>query len=133
LLSSIAPPTWLGADFSPACGIGAYDLNGGIKKAGGAVDGGSVYLWEDSRPVSMAAHMRDTSDSAFIGMVYTPPHLRGKGYATACVAALSQRLLEDGYPSCALYADCANPHSNKIYRALGYEHISVSDQFRIDE
>ena len=71
----------------------------------------------------MAAWVGHTEQGVRIGYVYTPPAERKKGYASAVVAALSQRLLDEGSPRCFLFTQAANPTSNKIYRALGYEHV----------
>jgi len=84
---------------------------------------GDIYLWEDGRPVSMAARTRPTVHGIAIGSVYTPPELRRHGYATACVAALSQLLLDSGYEFCVLFADLANPTSNHIYQDIGYRPV----------
>lgn len=83
----------------------------------------SVYLWEDSVPVSFACGSQSLPSAARIGPVYTPPEYRRKGYATACVAALSQQLLDQGCHSCFLFTDLANPTSNHIYQTLGYRPI----------
>jgi predicted GNAT family acetyltransferase len=53
--------------------------------------------------------------------VYTPPELRGRGYASAVVAALTKRELDAGARCCSLFTDLANPTSNHVYTALGYE------------
>lgn len=55
--------------------------------------------------------------------VYTEPHNRGHGYATAMVAGATERLLRDGY-QVALYTPLANPASNRIYQRLGYQVVS---------
>ncbi|MBE9099858.1 GNAT family N-acetyltransferase [Vacuolonema iberomarrocanum] len=81
---------------------------------------GSIYLWEDGEPVSWASGSQSLPTGARIGPVYTPPEHRRKGYATACVAALSQKLLDDGYDRCYLFTDLANPTSNHIYWEIGY-------------
>jgi hypothetical protein len=83
----------------------------------------SVYLWEDGVPVSLACGSKSLPSAARIGFVYTPPEYRRKGYATACVAALSQQLLERGCQSCFLFTDLANPTSNSIYQTIGYRPI----------
>ena len=60
-----------------------------------------MYLWEDDgRPVSMARIGRHTLHGATVGPVYTPPELRRHGYASACVAAVSQIILDSGCRSC---------------------------------
>jgi predicted GNAT family acetyltransferase len=81
---------------------------------------GSIYLWVDGEPVSWASGSQSLPTGARIGPVYTPPEHRRKGYATACVAALSQKLLDDGCDRCYLFTDLANPTSNHIYWEIGY-------------
>jgi hypothetical protein len=85
---------------------------------------GEIYLWEESsRPVSLAAHGRQTPHGVVIGPVYTPPDQRGHGYATALVADLSAALLARGFQFCALFTDLANPTSNSIYQKVGYRPV----------
>lgn len=83
----------------------------------------SIYLWEDSVPVSWASGSQSLPTAGRIGPVYTPLEYRRKGYATACVAALSQKLLDQGCKSCFLFTDLANPTSNHIYQQIGYQPI----------
>lgn len=80
----------------------------------------NTYLWEDNAPVSLAGGRKFTTTAGRIGPVYTPPAYRQKGYATACVAALSQKLLDEGCDRCFLLTDLANPTSNHIYQEIGY-------------
>lgn len=81
-----------------------------------------LVVWErDGRVVSMAAVVRRTPSSSAIALVYTPPPLRRNGYASAVVAALSQRELDAGREWCSLLADAANPTTNHIYAEIGYE------------
>jgi uncharacterized protein len=79
-----------------------------------------TYFWEDNTPVSLAAGRQFSDTAGRIGSVYTPPAHRRKGYATACVAALSQKLLDEGCDRCFLLTDLANPTSNHIYQDIGY-------------
>ncbi|HSJ15233.1 MAG TPA: GNAT family N-acetyltransferase [Longimicrobiales bacterium] len=81
---------------------------------------GEVYLWEDGEPVCMAARAGATPHGERIGLVYTPPAKRTRGYASACTAALSQLVLDGGRRCCFLYTDLGNPVSNSIYRKIGY-------------
>ncbi|MEP0913242.1 GNAT family N-acetyltransferase [Leptolyngbya sp. GB1-A1] len=83
----------------------------------------SIYLWEDGQPVSLASGRKALPLAGRIGPVYTPLEYRRKGYATACVAALSQRLLNQGCKRCFLFTDLANPTSNHIYQTIGYQPI----------
>ena len=85
-----------------------------------AVD--DALFWEaGGEPVSLAAIVRRTPLSSTVAYVYTPPELRGRGYASAVVAHLSQRELDRGAEWCSLFTDLANPTSNHIYAELGYE------------
>lgn len=90
-----------------------------------AEDAGLV-LWEDGEPVSLAGYGGSTPNGIRIGPVYTPPELRGRGYASALVAELSSTLLDEGRKFCFLYTDLANPTSNRIYERIGYERVCES-------
>ena len=83
----------------------------------------SLFVWENGEPVSMAATTRPTTNGITINLVFTPPELRGKGYATACVAALSAKLLASGRRFVSLFADRTNPTSNAIYARIGYQGV----------
>jgi uncharacterized protein len=83
----------------------------------------TFYLWEDVEPRCLVGKGRDTPNGACITAVYTPPSLRGRGYATASVAALSRTLLSSGREFCCLYTDSDNPTSNAIYRRIGYRPV----------
>ena len=89
---------------------------------------GNLFIWEDGKPVSMAAYSRPTSHGTAINEVYTPPEFRSRGYATACVAALSQHQLDRGHIFCALFADLDNPISNSVYQKIGYRPVGDFDQ-----
>jgi len=85
---------------------------------------GHLLLWEGAgQRRAMAAAVAPTPNGMRIGLVYTPREFRGRGYASAVVAALTKRLLDEGRRFCFLYTDLANPTSNRIYRRLGYEHV----------
>ena len=89
-----------------------------------------IYLWEvDGLPVSMAGYAGPTPHGIRIGPVYTPPELRGHGYASANVARLSQDKLDEGRSYCFLYTDLANPTSNHIYQEIGYEPVCDAEVY----
>jgi len=77
----------------------------------------------------MAAKTRPTEKGMTVGGVYTPPELRGKGYATSCVAELSRHILQSGKEFCTLYTDLANPTSNSIYKKIGYTEVCDSVEY----
>jgi predicted GNAT family acetyltransferase len=91
--------------------------------ANGRIREGDFYVWEDNTPVSMAAKVRPTANGMAISLVYTPHDWRQRGYASACVAAFSQLLLDEGWQFCTLFTDLANPTSNSIYQKIGYKSV----------
>jgi uncharacterized protein len=93
-----------------------------------------VFLWElDGVPVSMAVKTRPTNKGMTVSGVYTPPELRGRGYATSCVAELSRHILQSGKEFCTLYTDLANPTSNSIYIKIGYKPVCDSVEHTFGE
>ncbi len=89
-----------------------------------------IYLWEDGRPVAMAGYAGPTPHGIRVAAVYTPPQQRRRGYASACVAALSQDLLDSGRRFCFLFTDLGNPTSNHIYQEVGYVPVCDMDEYR---
>lgn len=96
-----------------------------------AVTAGRVYLWctPEGQPVSFAMNSRFEGGYASIGPVYTPPELRGHGYATSLVADLSALLLPRGR-GCTLFTNLANPTSNAIYERIGYARVGTQLRLR---
>ena len=85
---------------------------------------GRIWLWEDmlGKPVSMVGFNAPALGVARVGPVYTPGADRGHGYASVLTAHVS-RLLRDSGARVCLFTDQANPTSNKIYAAIGYEPV----------
>ncbi len=54
--------------------------------------------------------------------IWTPPALRGKGLATASLAAVCDRLLEVS-PTVSLYVNDFNERAVALYRRVGFEHV----------
>jgi hypothetical protein len=87
-------------------------------------------LWEDDGTVvSMAAYVGPTPHGMRVNSVYTPPEHRRRGYASACVAGVSQLILDSGKRFCFLFTDLANPASNKIYQDIGYNPVADVDKY----
>jgi predicted GNAT family acetyltransferase len=72
--------------------------------------------------VSAALTNAETPEMAMIGGVFTPPELRNRGYATACMDALCRDLLSEGIQPCLFYD---NPRAGSIYRRLGFQDIGT--------
>ena len=88
------------------------------------IQAGTLGLWDDHGPTTIAASTRSTPHGAAISLVYTPPEKRRRGYASSCVAALSRSQLEQGKSFCTLFTDLANPTSNAIYQRIGYRPLA---------
>jgi predicted GNAT family acetyltransferase len=93
---------------------------------------GRIWIWEDEH--GERVHLTGANAPAYgvarIGPVYTPPERRGRGYASAAVAGVSQAILDGGARAC-LFTDQANPTSNKIYEALGYRAVVDMANLRV--
>jgi len=96
---------------------------------GGSPDLRGLWLWEHGQPLSMVAYSGRTPHGMRIGPVYTPPENRGKGYASALTAGVSQMLLDGGRRSVFLFTNLANPTSNHIYQQIGYEPVGDVDVY----
>ncbi len=110
---------WL-RDFFHDTGLPEQENEALIRKA---LSDERFFLWQAPAPVSLAACCGPTPHGMRINSVYTPPEQRGKGYASANVAALSQHLLDNGCLFCYLFTDLDNPTSNSIYQKIGYRRV----------
>ena len=119
--------------FTSDCGMGVVDVPSAVEKVKRLLNDKTLYIWKDDVPVSQAAMGRRTLNGAVVNAVYTPPHYRGKGYATSCVASLSQHLLDQGNKFCSLFTDLANPISNSIYMKIGYKPVCDYDEYMFKE
>jgi hypothetical protein len=79
-------------------------------------------FWEtpDGTPVSMAGSASMVAGMVRVDPVYTPAHLRGRGYAGAVTVEASRAALTAGATDVVLFADPANPTSNALYQRIGY-------------
>ncbi len=89
-----------------------------------------AFVWIDGAVVSYTGTSMSVASFVRVGPVYTPPERRGRGYATALVAAVSQHALDAGAVACSLYTDLDNPTSNRIYAAVGYRPVCDVDVYR---
>ncbi|HEX7939392.1 MAG TPA: GNAT family N-acetyltransferase [Gemmatimonadaceae bacterium] len=116
------------ADFYIDVGMAGSDPAEGVRYR---IAQEQLYVWDNDGPVSMAAWTGKTPNGVRVAYVYTPPTLRGKGYATSNVAHLTKLLLERGNRFCCLYTDLANPTSNAIYARIGYRALSDAGVWRL--
>jgi predicted GNAT family acetyltransferase len=92
-----------------------------------------IHLWTvDGQPRAICAWQGPTPNSVRIGLVYTPPQHRGRGFASNAVAELTRRLLASGRKYCTLFTDKANPTSNSIYMKIGYEPVADFEHVKFE-
>lgn len=120
-------PHW-GKEFSMECGIHVETVQDYYKKFSACIETNRLYIWEDTIPMSVCMQGRSGEKGAGISFVYTPPYYRNKGYATECVAYASQAILDKGFDHCYLFADQANPISNKVYMRIGYQMMGLTKE-----
>jgi RimJ/RimL family protein N-acetyltransferase len=86
---------------------------------------GGLHVWEapDGEPVSFAGISRQIAGMMRIAPVYTPPEQRGRGYGAALTAAVGHAARAAGAKEILLFADLANPTSNRIYQRVGFEPV----------
>jgi GNAT superfamily N-acetyltransferase len=96
------------------------------------IDTGRIYVWEvDGVPVHVTAATPPAFGVSRLGPVYTPKEHRGHGYASRAVYEVSRLLRDSGTRAC-LFTDQANPTSNKIYEAIGYERVVDMANIRVE-
>ena len=91
---------------------------------------GEYWIWDDGGSAAFAGFNDAAPEFARVAPVYTLPDRRGRGYATALVAAISRELLARGKRRLFLTTDVSNPTSNAIYAKIGY--VAESDDFHFD-
>jgi ribosomal protein S18 acetylase RimI-like enzyme len=95
-----------------------------------AETGGHVVLWTvNGEPVAMARVHGCLLGMSRIGPVYTPPASRGRGYGAAVTAEAVRHARRTGARDVVLFADVANPLSNRIYRGLGFVPVAENVQY----
>jgi predicted GNAT family acetyltransferase len=91
-----------------------------------------IHLWEDDdEVVALAAIGMPAEGGERVASVYTPPRLRGRGYASALVAAVTRDAFDRGCSFVHLNTDTTNPTSNAIYERLGYERVGAQATWRV--
>ncbi|MFJ5264210.1 GNAT family N-acetyltransferase [Streptomyces sp. NPDC088387] len=92
-------------------------------------------LWEtpDGTPVSVAGLNPNIGGQVQVDIVYTPAHLRGRGYAAAVTTAVTRAALAEGAEDVVLFADQSNPTSNALYQRLGYRPLADWASYEIHE
>lgn len=78
-----------------------------------------LYFFVDDQPRCMIGLLRETHDSAAVGIVYTPAAFRGQGYGTAAMSALSRLLDERRVANRYLWIDPKSDGAQALAAKLG--------------
>ncbi|MFA4986777.1 MAG: GNAT family N-acetyltransferase [Candidatus Brocadiia bacterium] len=149
VLTEVTPPKWCNGEMRKAQTedlplvqewIREFQKDSGVgpgptppaEVAGRLIKGSKIRIWEDGEPVAMSAEVRRSRRGVTIALVYTPKQFRRRGYASSIVARLSDSLLQDGAAFVTLFADLANPTTNRIYPAVGYRPIADFMEFTFE-
>jgi GNAT superfamily N-acetyltransferase len=91
-----------------------------------------LHVWESERgePLAFAGTSRPIAGMVRIAPVYTPPEQRGRGVAAALTAAVCRFARHAGAGEVLLFADLANPTSNRVYRRIGF--VPVSERLYLE-
>jgi GNAT superfamily N-acetyltransferase len=88
-------------------------------------------IWSDGGGVrAMARASVPQRGMSRVGLVYTPPEHRRRGYGAAVTAAVSGWALANGADDVVLFTDLANPTSNSIYQRIGYTPVYDAVEYR---
>jgi predicted GNAT family acetyltransferase len=92
---------------------------------------GNIYVWEDGLKVSMITRTLPTRHGSAISLLYTPPPLRNRGYATALVNAVCAQLFQEGFAYCTLSLDPQNEAAAHIFQRLGFTLVCDLDEIEV--
>ncbi len=76
-------------------------------------------LKEGMQSLGMAGFGRNTPNCMVINMVFTPPELRGRRYASYLVSSMVMMAKKRGFNSCLLFSD--HLKEKNLYQAIGFE------------
>lgn len=111
-------------EFVAAVGSGVF--RDAAEWADARIEQGGITFWEtpDGTPAAMAGTTPQVAGQIRVAPVYTPPHLRGRGYAGAATAEVSRAALAAGAREVLLFTDLSNPTSNGLYQRIGYRPVA---------
>ncbi len=88
-----------------------------------AIELGLWWVWFDGDELRFQCNVgAQTAVTAQLQGVWTPPALRGRGYATRGLAAISRRVLET-VPTASLYVNDFNVEAIAVYERVGFVRI----------
>lgn len=120
-------------DFADDPRLSEADRQGIRASARRRIEAGEVFFWNDDGVKAIAAYRESLPSGGRINLVYTPPAYRGKGYATACVAALTRRQLALGWGWCSLFIDESDAIARAMYDKLGFQEVGRYQNYEVRE
>ena len=88
------------------------------------IESRELFFYEvNDKKVAMCAMTRQLLRGVSVGMVYTLPQYRGKGYAKQMMSDLAKVIFARQNEFACLYVDQNNPISNRAYKSIGYKII----------
>jgi predicted GNAT family acetyltransferase len=92
---------------------------------------GNILVWEDGLMVSMICETLSTRHGSALDFLFTPPVLRGRGYASALANTLCQQILEQGSSFCSATIDPAREAANHLLQKLGFTIVCELDEIEL--
>lgn len=90
------------------------------------LSGGRLYVWEDNgQMVAVTGHAPPVEGVVLVHGVYASPEHRTSFYGTGLLAAVSERVLDQGY-ACIVISDRANRQMGAALRVIGYQPAAES-------
>jgi ribosomal protein S18 acetylase RimI-like enzyme len=92
---------------------------------------GSLFILEGPEPLSCCSFNARLPDMVQVGNVWTPPELRGNGYARAVVAGALEIARKTGVTGAVLSTGRKNLAAQAAYRSIGFELVGDYATVRI--
>jgi predicted GNAT family acetyltransferase len=108
-------------------GYDPRDRSPGDFEAGVAhmIERGAWWVGEDREGICFYLNVGPHSDqTAQLQGIYTPPHRRGAGLATAALTGICRRLFEE-YPTLSLFVNDFNAPALRLYERTGFEEVGA--------
>jgi hypothetical protein len=112
-----------------------FDESKKIPVANKAPSASRLYIWQagqDNSPCAMGMLCGINGGMCRLNMIYTPPHLRKRGYARAVVQALALKAREYGATP-FLYTAADNTAANGLYQSLGFKEAGKLTEVTFNE
>ena len=89
-----------------------------------AIEQGWWWVWIEDGELRFQCNVGARSAAtAQVQGVWTPPELRGRGYATRGLSAVSRELLAEGVPTVSLYVNDFNHAAIGVYERIGFARV----------